>query len=50
MSKTLLAPLAIVAALVLAACGGDAPPADSTTAPPADAAPATTEPVTPPPA
>nr|WP_314259465.1 hypothetical protein [uncultured Devosia sp.] len=39
MSKTLLAPLAIVAALTLAACGGDAPPAGGAT-PPADAAPA----------
>lgn len=45
MSKTLLAPLAIAAALLLAACGGDAPPAE--TAPPADAAPVTTEPAAP---
>jgi ABC-type glycerol-3-phosphate transport system substrate-binding protein len=41
MSKTLLAPVAIVLALALAACGGSAP-ADSADAPPADsAAPAT---------
>lgn len=40
MSKTLLAPVAIVLALTLAACGGS-PPADSADAPPADSAPAT---------
>ncbi len=39
MSRILLAPLALVLALALAACG-DAP--DNTTAPPADAAPADT--------
>lgn len=38
MSRKLLAPLAVVLALALAACG-DAP--DNSTAPPADAAPAT---------
>ncbi|MGB3337100.1 MAG: hypothetical protein WBA73_07985 [Devosia sp.] len=50
MSRKMLAPLAIVLALALAACG-DAP--DNSTAPPADpAAPATTpaDPVAPPPA
>lgn len=46
MSRKLLAPLAVVMALALAACG-EAPPADNSTTPPADAAP-TTEPVTPP--
>jgi hypothetical protein len=44
MSRKMLAPLAIVLALALAACG-DAP--DNSTAPPADAAP-TTEPAAPP--
>lgn len=48
MSRKLLAPLAIAVSLILAACGGDAPPADNTTAPPADAAP--TNETTPPPA
>ena len=38
MSRKLLAPLAVVLALALAACG-DAP--DNSTAPPADVAPAT---------
>lgn len=38
MSRKLLAPLAVVLALALAACG-DAP--DNSTAPPADSAPAT---------
>ena len=47
MSRKLLAPLAVVLALALAACGGDAP--DNSTAPPADAAPAT-DPAAPPPA
>lgn len=37
MSRLLLAPLALVLAFALAACGGDAP--SNTTAPPADAAP-----------
>lgn len=42
MSKTLLAPVAIVIALALAACGGSAP-ADNSTAPAAEpAAPADT--------
>ncbi|WP_156460355.1 hypothetical protein [Devosia sp. Root635] len=40
MSRKLLAPLAVVLALALAACGGDAP--DNSTAPPADAAPTDT--------
>ncbi len=48
MSRRLLAPLAVLVALTLAACGSDTPPANDT-APPADSAPATT-PVTPPPA
>ena len=43
MSRKLLAPLAVVLALALAACG-DAP--DNSTAPPADAPPAT-DPATP---
>lgn len=38
MSRFLLAPLALVLALALAACGGSTP--DNSTAPPADAAPA----------
>lgn len=38
MSRKMLAPLAIVLALGLAACGGNPP--DNSTAPPADAAPA----------
>jgi hypothetical protein len=41
MSKTLLAPVAVAAALFLAACGGNTPA--NNTAAPADA-PATTEP------
>ena len=40
MSRKLLAPLAVVLAFALAACGGDAPAPDNSTAPPADAAPA----------
>ncbi|WP_332686124.1 hypothetical protein [Devosia sp.] len=46
MSRKLLAPLAVVVALALAACG-EAPSADNSTVPPADAAPAA-EPATPP--
>ena len=38
MSRKMLAPLAIVLALGLAACGGNPP--DNSTAPPADTAPA----------
>lgn len=45
MSRKLFAPLAVVMALALAACG-EAPPADNSTAPPADAAPV--EPAAPP--
>ena len=44
MSRILLAPLALVLALALAACGG-AP--DNSTAPPADAAPADAAPADP---
>ncbi|WP_210204415.1 hypothetical protein [Devosia submarina] len=55
MSRKLFAPLAVVAALSLAACGGDAPatnapaetPAPATTPPADGAAPATPAPATP---
>jgi predicted small lipoprotein YifL len=56
MSRKLFAPLAVVVAMSLAACGGDAPatnapaetPPPATTTPPADgAAPATPAPATP---
>ena len=46
MSRKLLAPLAVVMALALAACG-DAPPVDNSTVPPADTAPVM-DPATPP--